>query len=766
MAEARTSLTDEDLRVLTDAEIQDAASFVGGDISIARAKAESYFLGRATGDLAPPGIEGRSSVVDTTVRNTVLGMEAPLIKTFCGTENVVEFTETHPDDAEKAKLATEYLNYILRKKNHGYAIISTWIRDALLQKVGFIKVWWDDSAIESTEEYRGQSPEQLAMLLDDEEITVASQKSYPDEEAAEQKQKMLQQASAQLAQMQQSAQTNPQAAQQFQQAAAQFQQMQAQPPAMLYDITVKRKKTGGRLHIENVPYDEMLISRKCKRLDDDTFKAHRVIRTIGYLRAAGYANVDSIESDDAALVTSESNERNQQSGGNQSMLNQGTAADPDQREVWVTECYVKCDADGTGIAEWNKIVRAGRQLLERTVVDEHPFVALQSIPLAHRFFGLSPADLAIEHQKIKTSLLRANLDNIYLQVNGRTFAVEGQVNLDDLLNSRPGGMVRIKQPGAVGPLQQGMGDMGGAMAFLERIDMDAEDAIGFGRRSNGSAVNLTNTATQANIITNSEDARTDMIARTFAETGFTDLFRKMLRLVTQHQNKEEQAKLSGKWVAVDPREWTNGFDLTINVGLGTGNKDQQIQHLMALFGQQQFGLQVGTATPENVFNAQKKFAEALGYRNADLFFTDPKDAPQHQPPPDPNIVKAQADQQKHMAELQFKTQQGQADREHAAQIEQIKAAMQMQVDRNRQEAEAHQHALKVQYDSELAQMQEANRHTQEAERLELERWKAQLASDTAIYIAEMNNKAKLDTANLAADRAAETNEPDTDDQAS
>lgn len=759
-------LTDDEIRTLTDAEIQDATSFVSGDIARDRAKAEYYFLGIPKGDLAPPEIEGRSSVVDTTVRNTVLGMEAPLIKTFCGTENVVEFTETQPEDAPKAKLATEYLNYLLRKKNPGFQIISTWIRDSLLQKVGFIKVWWDDSAIESTEDYRAQTPEQLAMLMDDDEIEVTAQKAYEDEEAAEAKQKQLEQMQAQLP-------TIP--PEQQQAAMAQLQAFAAQPVPMLYDITVKRTKKGGKLCIENVPYDEMLISRKCRRLDDDTFKAHRVIRTIGYLRAAGYKNVEDITSDESAWVTTESYERSQNSGGNPYALNEGSLADPDQREVWITECYVKCDADGSGVAEWRKIVRAGRSILENEPVIEHPFVALHSIPLSHRFFGLSPADLAIQGQRLKTSLLRASLDNMYLQVNGRYFAQEGQVNLDDLLNNRPGGVVRVKTPGAVGRLDQGMGDTAGAMAMLEHVQVDNEESTGWSRQSQGgNGLQLSQTATQSNIITNRADSRVEMISRTMAETGFTDLFRKMLRLVTQYQNKEVQAKLSGKWVAIDPREWTNQFDLDIHVGLGTGNKDQQVQHLMALSQQQQLGLQVGTATPENVYNAQVKLAEALGFKNGgEQFFTDPKQMPPKQPQQDPAIVKAQLADQQHQRDVQLKAQQAQLDaqaKQMQAQMEaqlkqyevQVQSEAQMQTDRARQENEAQMHALKVQYESELAQLKEHNRMQEQAQQIAFQQYKLDKEIDARIVIAQIAAKQAQDASLAAAE--AESNKDVANDE--
>lgn len=755
-------MTDDELCALTDAEMQDATGYCGNGsrLSAERQKALQYFLAQATGDLAPPEIEGRSSVVDTTVRNTVLGMLGPLLKTFCGTDHVVEFAETLPEDEQKAKQATEYINHILRKKNPGYRIILTWILDALMQKVGFAKVWWDDSDERSKEEYRGQTDVQLAILLDDEEIEVIGQKSYPDEEAAKQQQAALKQLRDQLAPAWQA--QNQQAVQQI---ATQIQQVEAQPLPMLYDLVVKRVKKRGRLRVENIPPEEMLVSKLCKTIDDHTFKGHRVRRTIAQLKAKGYRNVEDISSDDSPDLSPEAITR-RLLDDDVGLNDGGATVDPDQRVVWITECYVYTDADGNGMPSWYKIVRAGGQVLERTEVDDHPFVDLQSIPLPHRFFGLSPADLAMEHQRVKTSLKRAVLDNTYLQVNGRMFAVANQVNLDDLLNNRPGGVVRINSPGAVGRLDQGMGDTGGAMQMLEAVELDAEESTGWTRQSQGgNGLQLSNTATQANIITNRADARIEMISRTMAETGFVTLFRKMLRLVTQFQDKPEQVKLTGGWTNIDPREWTNQFDLEINVGLGTGNKDQQVQHLMLMGQRQVQALQLGYATPQNLHALDTKLSEALGFKNGgDQFFTDPTKMPAKPQQQDPAVVKAQADQQSKMAELQFKQQQAAQDREHNAQIEQIKAEMQMQVDRNRQAAEAQQHALKVQYDAHLAELQEQNRHAQEAARLDLDRWKAQLASDTAIYIAQLNNQAKLDTAQLAADRAAATKtEPETND---
>jgi hypothetical protein len=121
--------------------------------------------------------------------------------------------------------------------------------------------------------------------------------------------------------------------------------------------------------------------------------------------------------------------------------------------------------------------------------------------------------------------------------------------------------------------------------------------------------------------------RLDLIARNFAE-GFIDLFKMMLKLVSQYHDREERVRINGKWVDIDPREWRNQFDTSISVGLGTGNKDQQVQHLMLLGQKQAEGLKLGVANPQNIYEADKELTKLLGFKNGDKFFTDPSQAGQ------------------------------------------------------------------------------------------------------------------------------------------
>jgi hypothetical protein len=324
-----------------------------------------------------------------------------------------------------------------------------------------------------------------------------------------------------------------------------------------------------------------------------------VARTISDLKSMGYKNVDQISGDDQA--TSLNAERIERLSYDDEMAyiqsDTVVGADESQRVVWLTECYIRVDFDGDGISELRKVLRAGNQILENEIVDCAPFVSITPIPMPHKFFGLSVADLAMDAQRIKTTILRSMLDSQNLAVNGRYFAVDGQVNLDDLLVSRPGGIVRVKQPGAVGRLEPLVGDSALGMGMMESMQGFLEDSTGWTRYNSGTdGDSLNSTATGVNVLTNRADMRLDLIARNFAE-GFRDLFRMMLKLTSQYTDKEQVIRLRGEWVNMDPREWRNGFDVSINVGLGTGNKDQQVAHLNALLMLQQQGLQIGITTP-------------------------------------------------------------------------------------------------------------------------------------------------------------------------
>jgi hypothetical protein len=786
MAEPKP-LSDDDLKALAGKELRSAVAYFGGKLSDQRRKAEIYYLGEAKGDLAPPEIDGRSTFVATVVRNTIMSMMPQLMAKFVGGDQVVEFEAAQKGDEQKAEQCTDYLNYLFMKRNNGHAVCSTWFNDALLQKNGIIKVWWDTTTEETRESYKGLSEVELAEIMDDPEVEPIEQDSYPDEEDAKHREEAMQQMGQQLQQAMQAAQQpqgqpgqppqgqpgppgqpqgNPQAMQAVQQLQQKMQQLQAMPKAMLYDVSFRRSKKGGKLAIENVPPEEFLISREAKTIATARMVGHRFPRTLSQLRSMGYKNIDNIGADggDDSAATMNA-ERIERLGYDDEIayLSIDNTGDDSQTVVWVNELYMRCDYDGDGIAELRKVTMAGNQLLDNEEVDTAPFISITPVPMPHKFFGLSIADLAMESQRTMTQTIRAKQDNLYLQVNGRYFAVNGQVNLDDLLTSRPGGIVRVDQPGAVGRLDQGGGDMGAADSMMEWLEMDLEQRTGWTRYSQGNdSKALNQTATGVQIITNKGDMRVDLIARNFAE-GFVDLFRMMLKLVSQHQDKKTELQIAGNWVDMDPREWRNQFDVNINVGLGIGSKDEQIQKLMALVPQQAQSMAIGVATPKNVYNLHADIVKLMGHRNPDNYFNDPEQhpPPPKGPPPELQIeqMKLQASAQSQQVDLQQKAQATQAqiqadaqlaqlkaqfdqqtaaaDREHEAQTEQMRMQMQAQVDENRDRSQADQNTLKMQQEAQLSQLQ-AQYADQLHEREQSIKWQVeQLKSATSIEVANI-----------------------------
>ena len=265
------------------------------------------------------------------------------------------------------------------------------------------------------------------------------------------------------------------------------------------------------------------------------------------------------------------------------------------------------------------------------------------------------------------------------------------VNMDDLLTNRPGGVVRMKQPGMAGPLSNNSGDPAAAMQMLQYADEQKQDATGLTKYTQGSdAQTLNKTAAGLDNITTRADARVEMIARIFAETGVKDLFWLMLKLSAQYQDKPAVVKLTGKWVNVDPREWYNRFDMTINIG--PANKEKAVAHLTQIQQLQMQALQAGYAKPKNLYNSAVKLVSLLGFKDATQFFTDPDTLPPPPPPPpDPAVVAIQEDSKakiavaqannatdEHKMQLQAKLDAAKADQEDARKRDETAASMAIQ----------------------------------------------------------------------------------------
>jgi hypothetical protein len=261
-------------------------------------------------------------------------------------------------------------------------------------------------------------------------------------------------------------------------------------------------------------------------------------------------------------------------------------------------------------------------VLENEEIDDLPWASVTPIPMPHKFFGMSIADQTMDLQLISSTLERGALDSMYLANAPQIGAVEGMVNLDDLLNRRPGGVVRIKQADALVPIPNPV-VVNEAFQMLGYIDSVAERRTGIQRFTSGPAAGslndaYTDTATGVNATETASQERIELIARVFAETGVRRAFRRIFELVCKHQQKAKIIKLRNHWVSMNPAEWNDQMKLTVHVGLGTGNKAQLVGIMSNLLQvsekiiQMQGGVQGPLVTAENVYNQLAKLIEASG----------------------------------------------------------------------------------------------------------------------------------------------------------
>ncbi len=560
-------MTESEIQARVDQAIRDAEAHAG-PIQIERRKALEYYSGEAVGDFAASH-NWESKFVSTDVADTIEWMLPALIEIFASGAKAVEFMPKKADDELAAKQCTGYINYLFYTKNNGFNVLYTAIKNALLEKTGVVKVFWENTNTEKVERYSGQTEVQVGILSSDKDVFI--RQVVADEDGT-------------------------------------------------YSVEAVRTLESGMVTVQAIPPQDFYVSSKATSVDDADFLCHKVRRTLSELKASGYKNVDQITSEPTAS-TEPSDSSYLFNQIRASRQDDSSNIDKSQKRITVAECYMRIDVDGDGIAEWRKIVRAGNAILENVECDGHPFVATSPVPVPHLFYGMSIADLTFSSQKIKTALNRAMLEGLYRTVNPRHGVVTGAVDMSELMSASP--FVRTRDQNSIFPLNLGAPDLANGMAMLEYHETAKENRTGWTRYSQGTSSDALNqTATGVNIITNRGDMRLQLVARILAENLIKPMFLKMLKLASQYQNAPEVFRLENKFVQVDPREWNTQFDVSVNVGLGSGNKDQKAAQLMQILSVQKEALPLGIVTPQNVHKAASLLVDNLGFTDAELF-TDP-----------------------------------------------------------------------------------------------------------------------------------------------
>jgi len=617
-------------------EITDALGYQNGKLVQERSLALDYYNSEPFGN----EVEGRSQVISSDVLEAVESVLPSLLRIFTAGDDIVKFEPVSEEDEEASKQATEYINHIIMKDNDGWQIFYTWFKDALIQKNGFIKHYYkyEDEFIK--ESYKGLTEIEYQALLVDDDVEVISV-----EEVLEEKMVMTEQG-------------------------------ELPDNQVTFNVKVKRKSSSGKICIENVPPEEMLVSKRAKNLVDAPYVAHRLKKTVSELIGEGFdrKKIEDLPSYANSTWNEETLSRNM--FNEESYMDEN--ADPSMREILYMENYIRTDIDNDGVAELLKVVTVGdtNEILDVEEISYLPFSTITPIINPHRLFGMSVADLVMDIQKIKSVLLRQCLDNAFLMNNSRVLAQDGMVNLDDLLQSRAGNIVRVKSPNAVVPLQA-QNFMQEGLAMIEKVDQIKEQRSGINRLQQGLDPNTIQkshtTATGVREAVQSAGQRIETIARVFAETGIKDLMNCLLQLTTQYQDHKRIIKIRNKYVPIDPREWKNKFNLTINVGLGTGTHEQRLQVLGQILGIQKEILMSGSrlANEQTIYNTLERMVHNAGFKSPQEFFVNPETQPPEQkkdPMQDNPLLIAtqqqiQADREKNIGDLQLRKEKMEAELE-------------------------------------------------------------------------------------------------------
>ena len=647
-------MDDGQLKGIIEAEIDSAIGFLQSETTDQRQRALEYYLRQNFGN----EVEGRSQVVTGEVAEAVDAALPQLIKIFQASGDIVRFEPVGVGDEEGAKQASDYVNWVFYKDNNGMMVMHDWFKDALLQKTGVVKAYWDVATEVNTETYNDLTDMQLTALLSDSTYEIVSQDT-------------IEQPTDQVDEM-------------------------GQPLVLRsHSVEIRKREEVGRVRIENVPPEEFLISKKGRTIKDSPFVGHRRLTTKSELISMGYDEsiVASLPVYDDLTFSAERIAR----FGNEENPDEDSL-DKSMQTTEVYELYIRTDYDDDGIAELRRVVYAGSEILYNEPTDYCPFYSLCPLPIPHKFYGESLADRAQDLQLIKSTIVRQMLDNLYLTNNTRVGAVEGQVNLDDLLSMTPGGVVRMKNPNGVVPLTvQPVANQ--AFPMLEYLDAVQAKRTGISDMSQGLDPNILQNVTAAAVAatTRAASGKIELIARIFAETGVKELMAGILHLVCKYQDKPRMIRMRGKFVEMDPRQWSNQYDVSISVGLGTGDKAEQMAMLQMVLAKQEemltrFGPNNPMVSLGQYRNTLGRFLEAAGMHDSAEYFNEIT--------PEVEQALAQPQEQQPDPALQAMMMQAQAQ----IQIDREKAAADIQLAREKAEA---QMALKrEELTAELAMKQE------------------------------------------------------------
>jgi hypothetical protein len=573
-------LTEDEQRAIVGKRLSDTLNSSYSELRNDREKALDFYHGRPMGNEQ----EGRAQVVSKDMMDTIEWMMPSLLRIFA-MKDAVQFDPVGPEDELLAKQETAYVTHVLWKKNPGFMILYNWIKDALMQKVGYVKYWWEDEEKVCFDHYTGLTDDQLLLTLDS-----LQQQGEVDIVGSE------------------------------------------QDDDGTWSIKIKQRKKYGCAKIEVTPPEEIIVDSQCRGdVKKAKFAGHLRKLTRSDLLQMGYsrAQVEKV-TDYRHEISSEELARDTVA---ETLDDDKQGVDWATTELTLLECYTYLDVDDDGIAELRHYLMGGDIILENEEFPEIPLESWTPIPVPHRHVGLSIYDIMEDLQRIKTALQRGLLDNVYFTNAPRLLYDKNTVDVSMLQINRPGGHVANDGPVGAAAMPMPVNPMAGQLLpVIDYMDAVKETRTGVGRMTSGVDADVLAQSTKGAYVDakSAANQRIEAIARIFAETGMSSLYGSLHRLLSRHQDWQTRFKLRNEWVDVNPTEWQERANMTVSVGLGNSSRDEVRQNLslMAAAQEKLRAGDPGLVQSNNMYALFKRFQTEMGFEN-DEFATDPK-SPEYQ----------------------------------------------------------------------------------------------------------------------------------------
>jgi len=624
----REPLTTEQIQSAIHGYVSDAVTYMESELSPVRALATEYYSGKKFGNEET----GRSQVVLTDVRDTVLAMLPSLMRIYFPTSgHVIEYTARPKTmDAiqlavEQAAQATDYVNEIVLDADNdgpveGYACF----KDALVRKIGIIKYWWEDAS--TYKDYTAQNLDvlQYERYVADPDVEITKHSERKDEQGIPR-----------------------------------------------HNIDYKQWRREGYARISCVPPEELLICRDARSRDDALFLAHRTEKSTAELIAMGVPEEEIDEFGGPSTEVRQSIEEIARRGGISHV--EKSATEGEVKNLWIEAwpiidgqlMLVRCLGPGCHIVG------------EPEPLDERPVALFCPDPEPHVLIGQSIADRVMDLQLMKSSILRASADGLAASIFPRRYFMEGVLDQQAMNSTAIGQDVAVRdgiQPATAVYIENVEWKGQEALAMLGYLDQVKQQRIGpLPATLDPDALQSTpEVGVKATVQAASEQL--ELVARLFA-TGMKQLGKGLLKLLVEHQPRARLVRLRNQYVEVDPKAWDADMDVSVNVAVGTQEKLGVLAATAA--AQKEILTALGPANPltglGQLRHTYATMLELQGIKDTAKFFNPlpPEWQPPQQPPqPDPNLLLAQAEMQK--------AQTGLAKAQSEFQVEKVKAAQQMQ----------------------------------------------------------------------------------------